>query len=130
MYTCKVAGDGPDLEELIRLCRDLPVEFVGRVSADQVPPLVASHDVYLFPSNFEGLPLTLIEVMSGGCVPVASRLKNVTDQIIEEGVSGYLIEPGNIEGFVDRFDLLAKNSDQRKQMSEAARYRMQRLFFD
>ena len=55
------------------------------------------HDVFLFPSRFEGFGKTLIEAMAGGCVPVASRLPGITDWILEDGVSGLLFPVGDVK---------------------------------
>jgi glycogen synthase len=54
-----------------------------------------SHDVFLFPSIYEGLGITLIEAMAAGCVPVASRIRGVTDFIIDDGYDGLLFDVGD-----------------------------------
>lgn len=127
-YKCTVVGDGPDLDELKRRCMRLSVEFTGRISADQVPGMVATHDVYLFPSNYEGFGLSLVESMAGGCVPVSSLLKGVTDQIVEDQVSGFLLKPQDTEGFASSLKLLFDDPTRRDEMSNAARSRAAELF--
>jgi len=93
-----VGGDGADLNELKRRCAHLGsrVRFIGRIAPDQVPKVLAGHDVLLFPSRFEGLPLTLVEAMAAGCVPVATRIKGVTDFLINHGENGLLFDIGNV----------------------------------
>jgi len=94
-----VVGDGPDLEDLKNRASklDCPVDFTGRVSNDCVPELFGQHDLFLMPSYFEGFPLTLIEAMAAGCVPVVSRIRLVTDQVVDHGVTGWLFEAENPE---------------------------------
>jgi hypothetical protein len=58
------------------------------------------HDVFLFPSKYEGYPIALIEAMAGGCIPVASRLPGITDSIIQDGVNGLLFSIGNVQAAV------------------------------
>ncbi|WP_336799863.1 glycosyltransferase family 4 protein [Kaistia sp. MMO-174] len=93
-----VAGDGPDLERLRRASTSLGqrIRFLGRVSPTDVPALMASHDVLIAPSRFEGFMITLAEAMAAGCVPVASRIGGVTDTVVEDGVTGLLFPVGDI----------------------------------
>jgi glycosyltransferase involved in cell wall biosynthesis len=97
--TLTVAGDGPDLPALRRRCAPLGarVRFLGAVAPEQVPILLAHHDALLAPSRFEGFCLTLTEAMAAGCVPVASRIIGVTDDIIEHGENGFLFRIGDID---------------------------------
>ena len=92
-----VAGDGPDLEELKKRCSRLGerVQFIGPVAPECIPEVMANHDVLVFPSRFEGLGVVLVEAMAGGCVPVASRIRGVTDFVVEEGKEGFLFDIGD-----------------------------------
>lgn len=94
-----VAGDGPDLQRLRQASALLAgrVRFLGRINPSEVPALMANHDVLVAPSRFEGFMLTLAEAMAAGCVPVASRIRGVTDSVVEDGVTGLLFPVGDIE---------------------------------
>lgn len=100
-YTCTVAGDGEDLDEMKARCKGMAVSFLGRIPASDVPELVSTHDVYLFPSTYEGFGLSLVEAMAGGCVPISSSLKGVTDQIVEDGKSGFLVASDDISAYAE-----------------------------
>lgn len=119
-YTCTVIGEGPDRAEMKRRCAGLKVHFVGRIPSDQVPRAVSFHDVYLFPSIYEGFALSLVEAMAGGCVPVASCLKGVTDQIVTNRESGFLISPSNTVGFTLALQALSEQPEMKKQMRDTA----------
>ena len=99
-WYCTVSGDGPDLGELKRLVAASGlsdrVQFTGWTAPGDVPRLLNQHDVFLFPTTYEGSPIALIEAMAGGCVPVASRLPGITDWIIQDGVDGLLFPIGDI----------------------------------
>jgi glycosyltransferase involved in cell wall biosynthesis len=127
-YTCTVIGDGPDLSELKRRCAGLKVHFTGRIPSHRVPHAVASHDVYLFPSIYEGFGLSLIEAMAGGCVPVASLLNGVTDEIVTNRKSGFLISPSDTHGFAHALKALFEQPDLKKQMSCEAQTRIREHF--
>lgn len=94
--TLTVAGNGPDLEQLrSKMSRQADrVTFLGTVAPHSVPDLLNSHDVLLMPSRYEGYPLTLIEAMAAGCVPIVSQIRGVTDTIVTDGSSGFLFPVG------------------------------------
>jgi len=96
-----ISGDGPDLPELKSRFAQAGlaerVQYLGWTDPNDVPGLMERHDVFLFPSRFEGFGKTLIEAMAGGCVPVASLLPSITDWIIEDGVSGLLFPVGDVK---------------------------------
>ncbi|MEK1886684.1 MAG: glycosyltransferase family 4 protein [Phyllobacterium sp.] len=94
-----IAGNGPDLEQLRnRMSRHSErVTFLGAVSPDRVPDLLHSHDALVMPSRFEGYPLTLIEAMAAGCVPIVSHIRGVTDTIVKNGSNGFLFPVGDCQ---------------------------------
>jgi glycosyltransferase involved in cell wall biosynthesis len=96
-------GDGPDFGELKRRVElgslNGSIQLLGKVAPEEVGAYYRSHKVLLLPSNFEGHPLTLMEAMAHGCVPVSSLLPKSTDTCVEQGVSGYLIKVGHVKGF-------------------------------
>ena len=76
-----LAGDGELRPEIERKAADLPegsVRFLG--VRDDVPELLQAADVFVFPSHFEGLPVTLIEAQAAGLPCVKSD--NVTDEAV------------------------------------------------
>lgn len=96
--TLTVAGDGPDLKRLRRAAMPLAgrIRFLGSVAPARIATLMASHDVFVAPSRFEGFMITLAEAMATGCVPVASKIRGVTDTVVDDGVTGLLFPVGNV----------------------------------
>jgi glycosyltransferase involved in cell wall biosynthesis len=127
-----IAGDGPDLAQLRdRLSsRGLAdrVEVLGFVPCDRVPGLMRSHDVLLFPSIFEGLGISLLEAMAGGCVPVASRISGVTDYVIADGQTGLLFPVGDTRAAAARLVELERDRSRLRAMSDAARQAVRSRF--
>jgi len=117
-------GDGPDFEELKRRVKDRAlldsINLVGKVEPGKVGSIYQSHKILLLPSNFEGHPLTLMEAMARGCVPVASLLPKCTDTCVEQGSSGYLIEVGHVVGFGQAVLDLLINGELLNRMSKNA----------
>lgn len=133
-FSLTVCGDGPDLAKLKGRCAGDPrVVFAGAVPPSQVSGYMGEHDVFLMPSRYEGHPLSLIEAMSSGCVAVASRISGVTDQMISDGITGYLVGIGDTSGAAARIRLLGENDALRLQISRdgaahiRARYTVDRM---
>lgn len=125
-----IAGDGPDLPRLIRrLDRHAGrVRILGAVAPETIPKLLASHDVMIVPSRFEGFGFTIIEAMAAGCVPVVSYISGVTDTIIEDGISGLLFPVGDWSEAADRIAKLHQSPAILAELSAAARRRAQSGF--
>lgn len=94
-----VAGDGRLRNSLERAADDaMPgrVTFLGYV--DDVRPVLAASDVLVLTSRTEGLPAVLIEAGLSGIPVVASAVGGVPE-IVQDGVTGFLVAPGDTSGF-------------------------------
>lgn len=118
-----IAGDGPDREELTLRCRGMEnkIDFLGRVMPDSVPDLMANHDVFIMPSRYEGLPMTLLEMMAGGVVPVTSLIRGITDEVIANDKNGYTFDMGDTNAAAEHIKHLAQNPDKLTTLSANAR---------
>jgi glycosyltransferase involved in cell wall biosynthesis len=91
-----LVGDGPERQRLEQLCLTLAltdtVRFVG--VEDDVPARLAAADIAVFASRWEGMPTALLEAMVARLPVVASRVGEIPD-IVEDGVFGRLVPPGN-----------------------------------
>ncbi len=117
-----VAGDGPDLARLKEACSGLGprVRFLGRVPHGEVGRIFSEHDAMLMPSRYEGQGLALLEAMAAGCVPVASRIRGVTDATVTEGENGFLFPPGDDAAAARALERLRDDPELRARMSAAA----------
>lgn len=77
-YKFSLAGDGPDLKKMTQALMPWTstgrVKILGRLSQDQVKMILGAHEIYLLFSDYEGLPISLLEAMGHGLVPVVSDL--------------------------------------------------------
>lgn len=89
-----LVGTGPLLENVRQRVGELglteSVEIVGEVA--DVTPYLAEADAFVLPSEFEGLPITLVEALQAGVPCLASNVGGVPD-IVHDGESGILFEP-------------------------------------
>jgi len=65
-------------------------------------------DLFVLSSSREGMPLALLEAMATGLSCVASRLPGVTDVVIEDGVNGFLVPPGDVGALEDALRILLR----------------------
>jgi glycosyltransferase involved in cell wall biosynthesis len=95
------------------------VHVVQFVSRDEMPSLYAAHDIFVFPSLVEGMPLTLLEAMAAGMPVVASDTCGMTD-LVEDGLNGLLVPPANAEALVNATERLCQSVELRKQLGKNA----------
>jgi glycosyltransferase involved in cell wall biosynthesis len=100
-------GDGPDRTRLERQAERCGlagrVHITGFVTHDRVPALLASADVLVLPSFYEELGTVLVEALHAGVPAVASRTGGIPE-VVEHGVTGLLVEPGDADGFARAID--------------------------
>lgn len=92
-----IVGEGPQQEQLRAEMRGYDfVRFHEPVSYDQVPRLLQDYDVFVLLSDFEGLPLSLLEAMGAGVVPVVSDLPSGMAEVVDE-TRGVRVPVGDVE---------------------------------
>lgn len=79
-------------EHVLSLGCGSAIDFLGSQPASAIPGLLAQADVFVNPSYSEGLPTAVLEAAASGLPVVATKVGG-TAEIVEDGVSGYLIEP-------------------------------------
>jgi L-malate glycosyltransferase len=79
--------------------------------------LMASFDIFVLPSVWEGFGIVLLEAMASG-KPVIGTAVGGIPEVIEEGVNGYLVEPRNPQQIAAKIMHLLKNEALRNQMGE------------
>ena len=76
------------------------VNYLGSIPNKIILDLLPSQDIILLPSLFEGFPVSLIEAMKAGVVPLITNWDGAVDELIESGVSGYYLNIGDVNGYV------------------------------
>ncbi len=131
-FSCDILGTGPDEERLKRALEASAlravVGFAGQVPPQEVPARLASADIFLMPSRFEGFGLSLVEAMAAGSVPVATHFRGITDMIVADGVSGFLCPLGDTRAFAEKIAWLSRHRDRLGQMSAQAQKRVREAF--
>lgn len=95
------------------------VNVVPFVPSNQMPEVYAAHDVFLFPSFFEGLPLVLLEAMASGMPVITTETCGMMDVVRDEW-NGLLIPPGDTGAIVRAVLRLSTAPDLRKYLGTNA----------
>ena len=118
-----MAGDG-EVEKAGQLVESLDltrqVKLLGWVGAQQRDGLLEQADVFVLPTNNEGLPLALIEAMCYG-LPVLTTPSSGIPDIVTSGKNGLLVMPGEIQQLSEAMQVLIEDETLRLSLGKAAR---------
>lgn len=127
----RLVGDGPDRAWLeARVCEmnlEYAVEFTGYQSQAQVADHLAEADVFVLPSFAEGVPVVLMEALASRVPVVASRVAGVSE-LVEEGVTGSTVPPGDHTRLGSGIAMLLDDAALRWRMGEAGRAKVEAKF--
>lgn len=82
-----------ELQDMLQT-RETYVTWLGWIDGKQKEELLKKCSIYVLPSYYEGMPVSVLEGMAYGCVPVVSYVGGIKD-IIEDEVDGFFIQPGD-----------------------------------
>lgn len=126
-----LVGDGPERAALERQVEALGlaarVRFLGFVSQQRVAEELARSDVLVLPSFAEGLPVVLMEAGAAGMPVITTRIAGIPE-LVEDGVTGFVVPPGDMLSLAERLDQLLGDPDCRARMGAAARARVEEDF--
>jgi len=124
-----IAGEGSERPGLESLIEELGLQGVVTLLGvrSDVPDLLAAVDVAVSTSRFEGSPLALMEYMAAAKPVVATRVGGVPD-LIDDGVHGLLVEPGDASAVAEAITRLLDDPGRAADMGRRGRERQAREF--
>jgi L-malate glycosyltransferase len=121
-----LVGDGPLRGELVDRSRALGIERAIIMPGLQpdVRPYLAAMDAYLMTSDFEGLPIALLEAMASGLTPVVTAAGGIAE-LIENGKSGFVLARGDVPAITEALGrVILTDSAERAAWGAAAQRRV------
>ncbi len=115
-----IIGDGPARAEMEAFFAGTPTRFMGYMKGEALSEAYASADLFVFPSAMETFGLVVVEAMAAGLPVVASRVGGIPD-VVQEGVTGYTFESGDIDGMIAGVRQIAASRARITEMGRAAR---------
>jgi len=129
--TVTLAGSGPAEDSLRQLAERLgvadSVTFAGPVGQDELPSLLARHDVFCLPSFAEGVPVVLMEAMAVGLPVVSTQIAGVPE-LVTDGSTGLLVSPGRADALAGALAALAADDALVQKLAAAGRLVVEQRF--
>ncbi|HXP61525.1 MAG TPA: glycosyltransferase family 4 protein [Dongiaceae bacterium] len=126
-----VAGEGPERAFLQAAMKNAgpaqTVSFPGKIPYQDVPRLLSEHNLFLLASDYEGLPLSLLEAMARGLVPVVSDLPSGVGEVVDSA-TGKLVAPEDVSGYAQAILWLHSHRDEMRRLSQNAREAVRQKF--
>jgi colanic acid/amylovoran biosynthesis glycosyltransferase len=134
-----LVGDGPLENHLKTKAKQLGIEanvkFLGTMNNEAALELVSSSALFLLPSvigpdgDRDGIPTAMIEAMYLETPVVSTRISGIPE-LVDDGVNGFLAEPGDVETLADRIDRLMGDEALRLEMGRRAREKVEHGFYE
>lgn len=123
-FVITLVGEGSQEHELrllgAELIRGGHIRLTGRLQGGALRAELEAADIFLLLSEFEGLPVSLLEAMGHGCVPVVTAVRSGVEEVIEPGVNGRVIPPGDPAAAAAVLEELSRDAAQRERLARAA----------
>ena len=119
-----LVGTGDAEASLKKLAADLrvtdDVHFTGVVSSDVMPQVFREAEVFVLPSQNEGMSIALLEAMACG-LPVVVTDTGGTAELVKENVNGFIVPWSNVNNLTEKLALLVSDQQMRHRMGNASR---------
>ena len=119
-----IYGNGPDRRRVERCLEEENVEtsvsLGGQIDNADIQRVMLEANVLVLLSEYEGLPIALLEAMACGLVPVCLRIRSGVGQLVEHGKTGFVVDDRS-DQFVSTIRTIASNPELRSRVSNAAR---------
>ena len=124
-----VVGEGPEKESLLRLTARLGIgqRIVMEGFQPDVRPYYCLSTLLALPSYSEGSPNVVLEAMAAG-LPIAATDAGGVPEILEDGISGLLVQPGDPQAMAEAILRILQDKDLALKLGAAARSRVEATY--
>jgi len=112
-----IAGPGSDQPQIQQQWMQPQVHFYGNLSQKDLTTLLLQSTAFVLPTLAEGMPLSVIEAMKAGAIPVINDLNGGIRELITNDVTGYRIPNNDPLVFAERIAAIAADTEKQKQLS-------------
>ena len=104
------------------------ISLSGRMTREQILEALSDHNIFVLLSDFEGLPLALVEAMARGCIPVVAEVESGISEVIKNGENGLIVSGRDYDKWAELLANLWRNRKKLLQMSQKARRTVREQF--
>jgi colanic acid/amylovoran biosynthesis glycosyltransferase len=130
-FACVIAGEGPERASIERQIRDFDlcgeVRLVGHLSRQELDAHYTDANLVVLTSRSEGIPLVLMEAMARAKPVLAPAITGIPE-LVSDGENGFLYQPGSLEDFVARVELIYQSTSDLGSLGRAARQHVLQCF--
>lgn len=113
-----IVGTGHDMAAIKRLCSGLGLKNVTFHGWQESVPFLKRSAVLMMTSEYEGLPLSILEARSYGCVPIAYNAYASLKDVVTDGETGIIVDEfGDVDGYAGKLMALMRDDDKRNRMA-------------
>lgn len=120
LFKLRILGDGLEFDNLNKLIKELHLEdkvfLEGYVPKEKIGKYLQKASIFLMASLTEGLPMVLLEAMSYGIPCIAFETDSGVNDIIKNGINGYVIKNRNMDEYIKKLTILMEDEDLRKKL--------------
>ncbi len=126
-----IAGDGPMRDQINQHFQQFTshIHFLGRVTPENVPAILANCDLHITTSEKETRGLTILEAFAAG-IPVLAPAAGGVMENIKPGWNGLLYQPQNTADFIQQLKQLIENAKLRQKMGKNSRQDIKEFSWD
>jgi sulfoquinovosyltransferase len=95
------------------------VTFTGMLQGEELSQAYASADIFITPSESETLGFVVLEAMASGVSVVAARAGGIPDIVTQDGETGFLYTPGDLDDCLSKIMALLESSELRQKIGAA-----------
>lgn len=121
---CVLYGSGKDLQNVLHILntegKGLAVHYGGNLETSEVQAHLMQNHIFVLLSDYEGMPISLMEAMACGLVPVCSNIRSGITELISQNETGFLVNDRSND-VVNTIKKIKSNYDLWQKISEAAR---------
>ena len=122
-YKLFICGTGVEEDSLKTLVSELGL--VSRVALldfrNDIPALMRASDMLVFPSIHEGLPVTVMEAMASGLPVIATRIRGIVPDLLNDGINGVVLENDEPSSVAMAIKTLSKSPELSKSLAKKAK---------
>lgn len=124
-------GNGPDKLNAKQIIatqgQGLPIKLGGQIDSSQIQDVMLKAQVLVLLSDYEGLPIALMEAMACGLVPICLDIRSGIPELIEDGITGLLVQDRG-DGFVKAVKRLRKTPELWQTLSTQTRSKIKQNY--
>lgn len=120
-WELQIIGDGELKPQMLRQIETLGLNgkvILKRVNGSEMQATYQDASIFALSSRYEGLPMVLLEAQAAGLPIVSFTCKCGPKDVVEDGVSGFLVEEGDVDALADRLLTLINDEKLRHEMGQ------------